>query len=199
MQTELVEAIKRGNMLEDRCASFEDRLIQVMEEAEAERLKAVDAVRAKYEDTLTQQVQELQRQMQQLQSRSSAGAVEEQVPVPRGSGQTGMSVVVFPPGQFKETTKQNPPTTRSTPITTDGCRSEQSDHKGGGTELFQLVVTTAANAKSQVQCVLNLLRVVCSIQTTNSIVYRVYACTYMYCVCINASDQVTFRRQKYYA
>ena len=44
MQAELAEAVDRGNALEDRCSSLEDRILQVMEEAQVERLKAVDTV-----------------------------------------------------------------------------------------------------------------------------------------------------------
>ena len=67
LQAELAEAVKRSNNLEDRCCSLEDQLVKVMEELKLERLKAVDAVRSKYEDRFLQQVQELQRQMQELQ------------------------------------------------------------------------------------------------------------------------------------
>ena len=52
IQTELAEAVERGNSLEDRCSSLEDRLVQVLEEGELKRLKAVEAVRAKLEDAL---------------------------------------------------------------------------------------------------------------------------------------------------
>ena len=34
IQGELAEAVERGNSLEDRCFSLEDRLVQVMEESE---------------------------------------------------------------------------------------------------------------------------------------------------------------------
>lgn len=60
IQAELTEAVERGNSLEDRYSSLEDRLVQVMEEGEVERLRAIEAVRSKFEDTLLQQVQELQ-------------------------------------------------------------------------------------------------------------------------------------------
>ena len=52
IQTELAEAVERGNSLEDHCSSLEDRLVQVLEEGEL--LKAVEAVRAKLEDELLQ-------------------------------------------------------------------------------------------------------------------------------------------------
>jgi Mg2+ and Co2+ transporter CorA len=39
IQAELTEAVERGNSLEDRCSSLEDRLVQVMEEGEVERLR----------------------------------------------------------------------------------------------------------------------------------------------------------------
>ena len=42
--------------------------MKVMEEAELERLRAVEAVRSKYEEKFLQQVQELQRQVRDLQS-----------------------------------------------------------------------------------------------------------------------------------
>ena len=74
IQTELAEAVERGNSLEDRCSSLEDRLVQVLEEGELERLKAVEAVRVKFEDALLQQVQELQRQVAKLQSPTSDGS-----------------------------------------------------------------------------------------------------------------------------
>ena len=74
IQTELAEAVEIGNSLEDRCSSLEDRLLQALEEGELERLKAVEAVRAKLEDALLQQVQELQRQVAKLQSPTSDGS-----------------------------------------------------------------------------------------------------------------------------
>ena len=43
----------------------------MIEESEVERLKAVDAVRSKYEETLLPQMQELQRQVQKLQESQS--------------------------------------------------------------------------------------------------------------------------------
>ena len=63
-----MEAVKRGNSLEDQCSSLEDRLVQVLEEGEVERRKAVEAARSKFKETLLQQVQELQRQVAALQS-----------------------------------------------------------------------------------------------------------------------------------
>ena len=71
LQAELAETVNRGNALEDRCFSLEDKIVQVMEEAQVERLKAVDSVRTKYEETLLPQIQELQRQVQKLQESQS--------------------------------------------------------------------------------------------------------------------------------
>ena len=68
LQAELEEAVERGASLGDRCSSLEDQLIKVMKEAELERLRAVEAVRSKYEEKFLQQVQELQRQVRDLQS-----------------------------------------------------------------------------------------------------------------------------------
>ena len=49
----------------------------MLEEGEVERLKAVEAVRSKFEDTLLLQVQELQRQVAELQSHTrSHGTVD---------------------------------------------------------------------------------------------------------------------------
>ena len=63
LQAELGEAVERSTSLEDRCCSLEDQLVKVMEESELERLRAVDAIRSKYEGKFLQQVQELQRQV----------------------------------------------------------------------------------------------------------------------------------------
>ena len=59
LQAELSDAVDRGNALEDKCSSLEDKLLQIMEESEVEQLKAVDAVRSRYEETLLPQMQEL--------------------------------------------------------------------------------------------------------------------------------------------
>ena len=79
LQAELADTVNRGNTLEDRCSSLEDKILQVIEEAQVERLKAVDSVRTKYEETLLPQIQELQRQVQKLQSHTSMS--EEGKPV----------------------------------------------------------------------------------------------------------------------
>ena len=70
LQAELSNAVDRGNALEDRC-SLEDKLLQMIEESEVERLKAVNAVRSKYEETLLPPMQELQWQVQKLQELQS--------------------------------------------------------------------------------------------------------------------------------
>ena len=57
LQAELADAVGRGNSLEDRYSSVEDKMLQMMEESQVERLKAVDAIRTKYEETLLPQVQ----------------------------------------------------------------------------------------------------------------------------------------------
>ena len=72
LQAELGEAVDRSTGLEDRCCNLEDQLVKVMEESELERLKAVDAIRSKYEETFMRQVQELQKQVQELQSSGKA-------------------------------------------------------------------------------------------------------------------------------
>ena len=45
LQAELADAVERGNSLEDKCSSLEDKILQMMEESQEERLKAVDAIR----------------------------------------------------------------------------------------------------------------------------------------------------------
>ena len=91
LQAELGEAVDRSTGLEDKCCSLEDQLVKVMEESELERLKAVNAIRSKYEETFMQQVQELQKQVQELQS---SGKV-------RPSGENGSHKLSL----TKETTK----------------------------------------------------------------------------------------------
>ena len=77
LQAELGEAVEHSTSLEDRCCSLEDQLVKVIEESELERLKAVDAIRSKYEETFMQQVQELQKQVRELQSSGKVGASGE--------------------------------------------------------------------------------------------------------------------------
>ena len=68
LQAELAEAVERGNSLEDRCSNLEDKMLQMIEESQVERLKAVDTIRTKYEETLLQELQQQVRELQELQS-----------------------------------------------------------------------------------------------------------------------------------
>ena len=72
LQVELGEAVERSTSLEGRCCSLEDQLVKTMEESELERLRAVDEIRSKYEETFLRQVRELQKQVQALQSAGKA-------------------------------------------------------------------------------------------------------------------------------
>ena len=142
----------RGNELEDHCASLEDRLLQVIEEAKTEWLKAVDAVCTKYEDTLLQQVQELQHQLQQLQSCSNVGAGGEQVPdktVPGETGLAGKSGIYSRVGETTKSGSKATTTTSCTPnITTDDSRSDKGDHKDGNVPGTGAKVTDAPKTNS---------------------------------------------------
>ena len=75
LQAELAEAVERGTSLEDRCSSLEDKMLQMIEESQVERLKAVDAISTKYEETLLPQMQELQQQVWKLQESQSRTTV----------------------------------------------------------------------------------------------------------------------------
>ena len=71
----MADAVERGNSLEDRCSILEDKMLQMMEESQVERLNAVDDTRMKYDMLL----QELQQQVQKLQeSQSCTSAPEEE-------------------------------------------------------------------------------------------------------------------------
>ena len=72
LQAELMEAVSRGDALEECCCNLENRLTKMMEEAELEHLRAIEALHQKYderEDHLLQQMQDLQEQFLRLQSR----------------------------------------------------------------------------------------------------------------------------------
>ena len=92
LQAELMEATERGDMLEERFCTLENQITKILEEAELERLRAVEALCQKYderEDRLLQQLQDLQRQFLQLQSRLDAGGNAEKVAPPvAGEGGT---------------------------------------------------------------------------------------------------------------
>ena len=127
LQAELAEAVERGNSLEDRCSSLEDKMLQMIEESQVERLKAVDAIRTKYEETLLPQMQELQQQVRKLQesqSRTSAPAEENPAePDKQLSKETTGS---------KEGTRgaDSNKTTGSTQVTTTATADPKSDNTG---------------------------------------------------------------------
>ena len=76
LQAELMEAVARGDALEEHCCSLENQLTKMMEDAELECLRAVESLRQKYdeqEDSLLQQIRDLQQQFLQLQSHIDAG------------------------------------------------------------------------------------------------------------------------------
>ena len=85
LQAELMEVTERGDRLEERCYALEHQITKILEEAELERLRAVEALRQKYderEDRLLLQLQDLQRQFLQLQSRLDAGGKGDNVAPP---------------------------------------------------------------------------------------------------------------------
>ena len=75
LQAEVMESQERSCALEEWCTQLEDRLTHVLEEAELERLRAVDELRRKYpewEGRLLQQLQNLQEGFLRLQSHTCA-------------------------------------------------------------------------------------------------------------------------------
>ena len=87
LQSELLESQDRSCALEERCNQLEDQLTRVLEEAELERLRAVDELRRKYDDReerLLQQLQELQERFLKLQSHTCAVST-----TPPGRGDSG--------------------------------------------------------------------------------------------------------------
>ena len=96
LQAKLAEAVERSRALGERYCSLEGQLLRVNEEAELERFRALEALRSKSEareDRLVEQVQVLQRetqemqlQLQRLQSQSSAETASvDAVAIPGGN------------------------------------------------------------------------------------------------------------------
>ena len=80
LQAELTESREQSCVLEERCTQLEDQLTRMLEEAELERLRAVDELCRKYNDCegrLLQQLQKLQEGFLRLQSRTCAVSVGE--------------------------------------------------------------------------------------------------------------------------
>ena len=92
LQAELGEAVERSTSLEGRCCSLENQLVKTMEESELERLRAVDEIRSKYEETFLWQVRELQKQVQALQSAGKAhGNTDRERLLSKGTTEPGDS------------------------------------------------------------------------------------------------------------
>lgn len=117
-------------MLEERCCSLEEQLLRINEEAELERfcaLEAIKAIRSKseaHEDRLVEQVQGLQRQMQEMQLQLRQ--LQNQ-----GSAEIGSSATVAMPGGNQQTTTES-----SVPIS--------GNVTGGYSQDQQTVVTLVA-------------------------------------------------------
>ena len=128
LQAELADAVERGNSLEDRCSSLENKMLQMMEESEVERLKAVDAIRMKYEETLLLQMQELQQQVQKLQeSQSKTSALEAEKlaePDEQVSEETTGSIEGTREADSHKTTGSTQATTTATTVPKSGHEAE---------------------------------------------------------------------------
>ena len=101
LQAELAEAVERSRALEEQCCSLEEQLLCSNEEAELEQFRALEALRSKSkacEDRLVEQVQGLQRQMQEMQLQRLQS---------RGSAETGSSAAVATPGGNQQTTTES--------------------------------------------------------------------------------------------
>lgn len=72
IQAKVIETREHSDGLEQRCQELEDQLVRQLEQAELERLRAIEALQSSYEEretVLVQQLRELQLQLQ-LQRKS---------------------------------------------------------------------------------------------------------------------------------